>query len=202
MSEKLAGSPQRLTSDYRADGAARYRANHLAPRKMAHRRRKGEPLHPVTMRWRPPARAPCNLRGAGDRLATVDGEAPRWQGEGTASVRFAELAATIDAQGIAADLAEMVGDLEIGEEAGEFVEPAFVHLEYQEIDEQRVHGAPVGTGSNAKRVAPVVYLVRDDMVPPEVDRQVITDDPGCCVAMGARYFGAGARAAAWSIDRG
>jgi hypothetical protein len=92
----------------------------------------------------------------------------------------------------------MVGDLEIREEARELVETAFVHLEHQKVDEQRVHGTAVGAGSNAKRVAPVVYLVRDDVLRPEVDRQVVADDPRRRVAMGARNFSAGAWTAAWS----
>ena len=142
-----------------------------------------------------PPGVPSGLRRAGQGLAAVDGEAPRRQGQGAAGVRLAQLAAVIDAEASGADLPEMVRDLEVREEAREFVETALVHLEHQKVDEQRVHDTAVGTGSNAKRVAPVVYLVRDDVLRPEVDRQVVADDPGRRVAMGARNFGAGASAA-------
>lgn len=144
------------------------------------------------------AGVPSGLRRVGDELAAVDGEVPRRQRQDAVGVRLAQLAAIIDAKWSDADLPEMVGDLEIREEARELVETPFVHLEHQKVDEQRVHGTAVGAGSNAKRVAPVVYLVRDDVLRPEVDRQVVADDPGCRVAMGARDFGAGA-SAAWSI---
>ena len=62
----------------------------------------------------------------------------------------------------------MVISLKVGEEARELVQPAFMHLQHEKVDEQRVHSA----------APPSVASRRGDCIPLGINRVTLTGELG------------------------